>query len=95
MWDLWWAKWRRGRVFSENFRLPCQFSFYQLLHTHQLSSWAGTIDQLVVGVPSGLSLTPHQETLKKILTRSVEEWLRLLIVFTAKQCLGTSHRTPG
>jgi hypothetical protein len=51
------------KVSPEYFRVPCQFSFHQMLHTH-LSSGAGTIVQLVVGVPSGLSLTPPYETKK-------------------------------
>jgi hypothetical protein len=51
-----------GQVCSEYFGFPCQFSFHQLLHTHHLSSWAGTTGQLVPDVPSGLSLTPPQET---------------------------------
>jgi hypothetical protein len=46
--------------FSEHFGYPCQFSFHRLLHTHHLSSGAGTAD-----VPSGLSPTPPQETKKK------------------------------
>jgi hypothetical protein len=49
-----------GQVFSEYFGFPCQFSFHRLLHTHHLSSGAGTIGQLVADVPSGLSLTPLQ-----------------------------------
>jgi hypothetical protein len=53
-----------GQVFSEYFGLPCQFSFHRLLHTH-LSSGAGTIGQLVADIPSGLSLTPPQETKKE------------------------------
>jgi hypothetical protein len=32
-----------GQVFSEYFGFPCQFSFHRLLHTHHLSSGAGTI----------------------------------------------------
>jgi hypothetical protein len=48
-----------GQVFSEYFGFPCQFSF----HIHHLSSWAGTIGQLVADVLSGLSLTPPQELL--------------------------------
>jgi hypothetical protein len=51
-----------GQVFFEYFGLPCQFSFHRLLHTHHLSTGAGTIGQLVADVPSGLSLTPPQET---------------------------------
>jgi hypothetical protein len=53
-----------GPVFSEYFCFPCQFSFHRLLHVHRLSSRDGTIGQLVADVPSGLSLTPHQETKK-------------------------------
>jgi hypothetical protein len=51
-----------GQVFSEYFGFPCPFSFHRLLHTHHLSSVAGTIGQLVADVPSGLSLTPPQGT---------------------------------
>jgi hypothetical protein len=51
-----------GQVFSEYFDFPCQFSFHRLLHTHHLSSGAGTIGQTMAGVSSGLSLTPPQET---------------------------------
>jgi hypothetical protein len=54
-----------GQVFSEYFGFPCQFSFHRLLHTHNLLSGAGTIGQIVADVPSGLSLTPPQETKKK------------------------------
>jgi hypothetical protein len=32
-------------IFSEYFGLPCQFSFYRLLHTHHVSSGVGTTDQ--------------------------------------------------
>jgi hypothetical protein len=48
-----------GQVFSEYFGFPRQFSFHRLLHTHHLSTGAGTIGQLVADVPS----TPPQETL--------------------------------
>jgi hypothetical protein len=54
-----------GRVFSEYFGFPCQFSFRRLLHNHYLSSGAGTVSQIVADVPSGLSLTPPQKTKKK------------------------------
>jgi hypothetical protein len=47
-----------GQIFSEYFGFPCQFSFHQLLYTHNQSSRVGTIGQLVADVPSGLSLTP-------------------------------------
>jgi hypothetical protein len=51
----------RGKVFSEYFGFPCQF--HRLLQPHRLSSRAGTIGQLVADVPSGLSVTPPQESL--------------------------------
>jgi hypothetical protein len=57
-----------GQVFTEYFGFPSQFSFHRLLHTHHLSSGAGTVGQLVADVPSGLSLTPPQETEKTKLT---------------------------
>jgi hypothetical protein len=47
-----------GHFLSEYFDILCQSSFHQLLHTHHLSSGAGTIGQLVADVPSGLGLTP-------------------------------------
>jgi hypothetical protein len=53
-----------AQVFSEYFGFPCQFSFHRLLNIHLLSSGAGTIGQLVADVPSGLSLTPPEETKK-------------------------------
>jgi hypothetical protein len=55
-----------GQVFSEYFGFPCQFSFLRLLHTHHLSSGAGTIGQILADVPSGLSFTPPQKTKKKL-----------------------------
>jgi hypothetical protein len=54
-----------GQVSSEYFGFPYQFSFHRLLQTNHLSFGAGTIGQLVTDVPSGLSLTPPQETKKK------------------------------
>jgi hypothetical protein len=54
-----------GHFFSEYFGFPCQFSFHRLLHTHHLSSGAGTVGQLVAAMPSGLSLTPPPRNLKK------------------------------
>jgi hypothetical protein len=54
-----------GQVFSEYVGFACQFSFHQMLHTHLLlSTGAGTIEQLVADIPSGLSLT-HPKKLKK------------------------------
>jgi hypothetical protein len=54
------------QVFSEYFGFPCQFTFHRLLHTQHLTSGAGTIGQTVVAVPSGFSLTPPQESKKKL-----------------------------
>jgi hypothetical protein len=55
-----------GQDFSEYFGFPCQYYLHGLLHTHHhLSSGAGTIGQLVADVPSGLNLTPPQETKRK------------------------------
>jgi hypothetical protein len=51
-----------GQVFFRYFGFSCQFSFRRMLHTHHLSSAAGTKGQTVAAVPSGLSLTPPQET---------------------------------
>jgi hypothetical protein len=56
------AKVTPEQVFSEYFGFPFQFLFHRLFHTHHLSSFAGTIDQLVFDIPSGLSLTPPRET---------------------------------
>jgi hypothetical protein len=56
-----------GQVFSEYFGFPCQSSFHQLLHNHDhLSSGAGTIDQLVADVPSGLKSHLTKNNNKKI-----------------------------
>jgi hypothetical protein len=48
-----------GRVFSEFSAFSCQLSFHRQLDTHHLSSWAGTISQLVTQV------SPHHKKLKK------------------------------
>jgi hypothetical protein len=67
------------QVFSEYFGFPCQLAFHRLLHIHHiLSSGTGTIGQLVADVPSGLSLTPPQETKKELTTlKSYKLSLRL------------------
>jgi hypothetical protein len=54
-----------GKVFSKYFAFPWQFSFHRLLHTHRLSSVAGTIGQLVAEVPGELSLIPPQDSKKE------------------------------
>jgi hypothetical protein len=46
-----------GRFSLSTFVFPCQFSFYEMLHTYLLSG-AGTVGQLMANVPGGLSLTP-------------------------------------
>jgi hypothetical protein len=51
-----------GQVFSKYFGLPCQFSFHRLICAHHLSTGTDTIDQTETDVPSGLSLSPPQET---------------------------------
>jgi hypothetical protein len=66
-----------GQVISEYFGFPCQFSFHRLLKIHyHVPSGAGTISQLVADVPSGLSLTPPQETKKKKKCEAVD-WIRM------------------
>jgi hypothetical protein len=56
-----------GKVFSEYFGFPSQFSLHRLLHIyHHLSSGAGTIGQTVADVTSGLNLIPPQETMEEI-----------------------------
>jgi hypothetical protein len=50
------------QVSCKYFSFPCQFSFYQ--NASYLSSGAGTIDQLVTYIASGLSLTPPHKTEK-------------------------------
>jgi hypothetical protein len=52
-----------GQVVSEYFGFPCKFLFHRLLHTHHLSSGAGTVGQIVVDVSSKLSVTPPQHWL--------------------------------
>jgi hypothetical protein len=54
------------QIFFEFFGFPHQLSFDKMLHI-RLSSGAGTINQLVTDVPSGLSTNPPNEIKKKIL----------------------------
>jgi hypothetical protein len=54
-----------GQDFSEFFGFPCYFSFYRMVHNNHSSSGTGAIVQMVAHVPSGLILTPPQETKKK------------------------------
>jgi hypothetical protein len=77
-----------GQVFSEYFGFPWQFSFHRLLHTHHLSSGAGTIGQLVADVPSGPGLTPSQEPKKNpTLGLALEMEACMMIVFLSSvQC---------
>jgi hypothetical protein len=48
------------KVFFEDFSLPCQFSFYQMFHTH-IPSGTGTVGQLMTYISSVLSLIPPHE----------------------------------
>jgi hypothetical protein len=59
-----------GQVFSEHFGFPCQLC-HQLLHTlYRPSSRVGKMGQIVVDVPSGLSLkSPNGKTTRKTLAR--------------------------
>jgi hypothetical protein len=56
-----------GKVFSKYFGFLRQFSFHRLLHTHHLTSGAGTIDQLVADVPMD-SVSPHPQGSEKTTT---------------------------
>jgi hypothetical protein len=68
-----------GHALYEYFGFSYQFLFHRLLRTHHhLLSEAGTIGQTVGDVPSGLSLTPPQETKKKIIFWELIELLRIL-----------------
>jgi hypothetical protein len=75
------------QVFSEYLDFPCQFSFYQMLHTH-LSSAAGKIGRLVVDIPSGLKPTPPR---RKILSNFTTFLRRLRFIdvqnITAERCI--------
>jgi hypothetical protein len=95
-----------GQVSSEYFGFPCQFSYHRLLHTHHLSTGAGTIGQLVADVPSGLSLTPPQETKKKAfvtrkrnrfwnasLNLAFSSFLSFIFSFSFMFCVKTSYTT--
>jgi hypothetical protein len=63
------------QVFSEYFGFFYQCLFHRLLHIHNhLSSGVGTIGKLVTDVPSGLSLTPHQEAKKKNTDWPTDGW---------------------
>jgi hypothetical protein len=60
MWDLWWKKWRWGRLFSEYFGFPCQSLFYQFPHNHHHLSiiWDWYNGPVVAAVPRD-SVSPH------------------------------------
>jgi hypothetical protein len=64
-----------GQVFSKYFGFPCQFSFHRLLHTHHLSSGAGTIGQIVD------SISPHPKTLNKKLVCGDVLFVALIMLF--------------
>jgi hypothetical protein len=55
-----------GQIFSKYFDFPCQFPLHRLLHINNLSSGAGTEDQIVADIPSELNLPlPHESKIKK------------------------------
>jgi hypothetical protein len=54
-----------GKVFVEDFSFPYQFSLHQMLQTDLLSSEAGKMGPLVVGVPSGLIPNPRTDMFGK------------------------------
>jgi hypothetical protein len=49
---------------SECFSFPCQFSFHRLLHTHHLSTGAGTVGQMGPTCQVG-SVSPPPQEMKK------------------------------
>jgi hypothetical protein len=54
-----------GAGFFRVLQFPLPISYHRLLHTYRhLSSMAGTVGQEEADVPSGLSLSPPQETKK-------------------------------
>jgi hypothetical protein len=53
-----------GQVFFEYFAFPCYFPFHQMPHAH-LPTGAGSINQIVADVPSGLNLTLHDKIKKE------------------------------
>jgi hypothetical protein len=63
MWDFTVNKVALEPIFSEYLCFPCHFSFHRLLHIHRHPSSGA-------GAPSGLSLTPPQDTKKKKEERS-------------------------
>jgi hypothetical protein len=85
MWDLRCTKWRWDRFSQSNSVSPAT-SYLRLLHIHHLSSEAGTIGQLVADVPSGLSLTPLQETEKTTRIALHVLLLLLLLLLLSQLC---------
>jgi hypothetical protein len=64
MWDLWWTEWHWAG-FLRVLRFPLPILIPPTAPHSSSSSIARTIGQLVADVPSGLSLTPPQETKKE------------------------------
>jgi hypothetical protein len=62
------AKVALGWILSEYFGFPCQSSYHRILHSRLLSG-AGTIDQLLADVASGVSFIHHHEKRGKITDR--------------------------
>jgi hypothetical protein len=47
------------QFFGRYFSFPYQFSIHMMILAHHASSGAGIVSQILVGVPSGLSLATH------------------------------------
>jgi hypothetical protein len=69
-----------GQDFSEYVGFPFHLSFHRLLQTHHLSSGAGTIGELVVDAPSGLSSAPSKETKNKYIHATLCSRLALCLM---------------
>jgi hypothetical protein len=68
---MWWTK---LAGFLQVLRLPLPILIPPTgPHSHHLSPGAGTIGQLMAEVPSGLSLTPPQETKTILIVRFRDE----------------------
>jgi hypothetical protein len=82
-----------GQVFSEYFFSPCQFSCHRLLQADLLSPGAGTIDQIVAGVPCKLS-HPTQWN-QKGTTERIALFVEEKFVTNKKQTHAKASSKPG
>jgi hypothetical protein len=77
MWSMWWAKWHWGK-FSPSISVPIPILIPPTVprsSSHTIRGWYS--DQIVADVPSRLSLTPPQETKRK-LTKLVDVGFEVL-----------------